>query len=64
MNEDQNIVDFFDPYNLTHLQAWQYRASIGTWPNQFLPDNLAFDSNWDTKIQEKLGQAWLKSVLG
>jgi hypothetical protein len=54
------IIDFFDPYNFDHLQAYRHLEEHGQWPQGFLPDDIELDSGpWVISLIKKMALAWL-----
>ncbi len=53
------ILDFFDPLNIDHLRAYQHLQEKGTWPTNFIPDDVEFSSNWQMMLQAKMADLWV-----
>ena len=59
-----NVVDWFDPYDPAHLEAYRYLQKTGLWPADFLPRGLAFPALWQSTIQARLAHCYVTHVLG
>ena len=61
-----NTSEFFDPYNIEHIKAFEYLKKKGAWPIEFF-DNVKKqvheDPNWYLTIQMKMANAWVKHSL-
>jgi hypothetical protein len=53
------IYEFFDPYNMDHIEAYQHLGKTGHWPEGFLPENIEIAPLWQIRILEKLANAWI-----
>jgi hypothetical protein len=60
----QTIVDFFDPYNVEHLKAYRHLEKTGSWPKDFIPDELMDGINiaWQVELLGKMSKAWLEQA--
>jgi len=61
-----NTSDFFDPYNIEHIKAFQHMQKTGAWPAEFfdrVKENIRNEPHWYVTIQIKMGQAWVKHSL-
>ena len=60
-----NISDFFDPYNMDHIEAYHHLCQTGMWPKGFIPEELKleFESSWQFIIMNKLAEAWVGHML-
>ena len=52
--QKQNVVDWFNPNNPDHIRAFQHLKTNGSWPVNFIPDNLEFAPTWYLGILQKL----------
>lgn len=57
-----NIIEFFDPYNIDHIKAYDYLSKNGTWPDGFLPNDITFNACWSLDLPMKLTRAWVEHV--
>jgi hypothetical protein len=57
------IEEFFDPYNIEHLKAWQHLEDTGFWPKDFIPKEIEMSSYWNYMLQSKMADAWVKWKL-
>jgi len=55
-----NIVEFFDPSNITHLQAYDYLQHNGTWPEDFFPRAMEFKPGWQVDIMSKIVDEYIQ----
>lgn len=55
--------DWFDPYNLKHLRAYNHLQKHGAWPEGFKPKDIKMDVYWHSKIINKMAEAWIKINL-
>ena len=37
----ETVTEFFDPYNVEHLKAYDHLCQTGSWPKGFLPEGIA-----------------------
>ncbi len=58
-----DIVTYFDPYNTDHLEAYRHLQDVGTWPNGFIPEGIAFNQAWQALIAFKMAALWVKFRL-
>jgi hypothetical protein len=56
------IVEYFDPYNVEHLNAYQHLHEYGTWPSDFV-GKREVPYYWDRFIDNKIIDAWIKEKL-
>lgn len=52
------ILDFFDIYNIDHLDAYLVLNKTGTWPEDFLPKNITFCPAWQIGLAGRMALAW------
>jgi hypothetical protein len=57
------IEDFFDPYDIEHLKAWQFLENTAHWPEGFIPKNTEFGQYSFHMIKSKMADAWVKWKL-
>lgn len=55
-----SIVDFFDPLNMKHIEAWKHLAKTGFWQEGFIPEDVVFTNNWMIGITFKVCNAWVE----
>ena len=53
------FLDFFDPLDINHLRAYQHLQKKGTWPEDFIRNDIEFDSYWQMAIQSKMADLWV-----
>lgn len=61
--EPMNVVEWFNPQDKAHLRAWQHLQTQGSWPVEFLPDDVTFPTLWQASIAWKLADLYLASSL-
>jgi len=57
-----DIVEFFNPYSVEHLKAYEHLSKHGKWPAGFLPENLEYSNVWQVGIVNKMANAWLEQA--
>jgi hypothetical protein len=57
-----NVEDFFDPYNVEHLKAYEHLERTGTWPEGFIPHDVKMTPFWQITIACKLATAFVKAA--
>lgn len=57
-----SIVDFFDPLDARHTQAYEHLMNTGTWPQGFLPEGLEFPPTWNYAIASKMADYWVEHM--
>ena len=57
-----NIVDYFNPYNVKHIDAYHVLQDTGAWPKNFVPSGTEFPPTWHVSLTAKLASAWLDYV--
>ncbi len=59
------FADWFNVYNMDHIQAFGVLMKTGAWPRGFISyedDGIDF-SNWYIEITGKMAAAWVEQVL-
>ena len=56
------IVDFFDPYNVEHMKAFEVLNTTGCWPVGFVADDIEIPHTWIIGLYGKISNAWLEKV--
>lgn len=57
------ITEFFDPYNMEHIKAYEEMLIHGFLPNGFAPEDIEYDNAWQVLIAFKMAGAWTEQVL-
>jgi hypothetical protein len=62
------IVDWFNPHNMEHLQAYKHLSHTGTWPKPFwdkiLKDNqIEMTTAWQVALACKIADAFVNEKL-
>lgn len=58
-----SIIDFFDPHDFEHIQAYAVLVESGMWPEGFIPDGTIFPSDWYCMLAFKITDAWMQHML-
>lgn len=63
-----SVIDWFDPYNMEHLQAFKDLQKTGFWPKDFwnkiiTDDRIEMVTGWQLGIYVKVANAFLKEKL-
>jgi hypothetical protein len=58
----RSIVNFFDPYCIEHLKAFDVMQKTGFWPKGFVPEDVEFPTLWHVSIAAKIVDAWMDQV--
>lgn len=58
------IVDYFNPYSIDHIWAYNYLSSYGSWPVDFWEEikDLDFDPLWHFKLMQKISNCWCEAI--
>jgi len=56
----KTIIEWFDPWNITHMRAYIYFQENGHWPKDFIPEDVEFPTNWHITLLSKLADAWVE----
>lgn len=59
-----NLVDWFDPNNKQHLEAYQHLCCKGIWPEDFIPKHIEIPNTWQVTLGQKIADCWIKHILG
>lgn len=58
-----HIVDYFDPQNIDHIIAFQYRGKFGYWPDGFVPDGVMTEECDHTSISLRIAREWSENRI-
>ena len=50
---------WFDPNVEEHMRAYKYLEDNACWPEDFPPDHIEIDTNWQLLIMAKLAREWV-----
>jgi hypothetical protein len=56
-----NISEFFDENNKDHLKAFIYLSKNGTWPKNFITNDIEFNATWAFDIATKLALKYIET---
>jgi hypothetical protein len=59
----QSVWEWFDPTDLTHLQAYQVLQQTGIWPEGFIPENVGFPVLWSLHLDARLANLYVSEKL-
>ena len=62
----KTVVEFFEPYNIEHLKAFEYLLDTGVWPKDFYEENLEgleFPNNWQIILLSEMANCWVTGCL-
>jgi hypothetical protein len=48
------ISEFFDPSKQSHITAFECLMNSGTWPVNFLPNDICFSPTWPYDVTQKM----------
>ena len=54
-----NFVNWFNPRNKEHIQAFRHLKNTGMWPKDFIPENVKMDAYWHMRLVDKLANYWV-----
>lgn len=57
------IIDYFDPTNIEHIEAYVYLEDTGQWPEGFVPDGMEFPNLWQVTLANKLASKWIEHMF-
>jgi len=58
----EDFADWFNPYSVEHMRAYEKLCNTGQWPEGFVPIGVEMPHMWITKIQAKMAEAWLQAI--
>ena len=58
----KNIREFFDPYSVDHLKAYEVLCKTGVWPVGFVPDDIEFPAGWPYMITARMAGVWVEQA--
>jgi len=58
-----NIIDWFDPDNIEHLQAYKHLMDTGFWPVGFLPEDVELRPAWSLTLFRILANKYMEEKL-
>ena len=63
MSKTIDILDFFDIHDTDHLVAFKIMDNEGSWPNDFLPDNIYLSKSYRYHLTARMLAEYLKEHL-
>jgi len=57
---NKSITEFFNPYCMEHMKAYESLCKTGMWPIGFILGDMEFPSGWQIGITAKIASAWLE----
>lgn len=58
-----SIVDFFDPTNLSHLEAYKTFEETGYFPDHFIPADVKLSTMWRYALASKLATLFVSQKI-
>jgi hypothetical protein len=58
-----NFIDWFDPNNKGHLEAFDHLSKTGFWPEDFIPSNVLLSPVWQLELFEKIAKTYVEEKL-
>lgn len=58
-----NFNDWFDVSNIEHLIAYRTLMRTGFWPENFIPDYVIMEVNWNIILAFKLSEKYISEKL-
>lgn len=52
--DGMTVVEWFEPSNADHMEAFKALKELGQWPKGFIPEGLEFPATWMTQLNEKV----------
>lgn len=59
---NKSIVDYFDPRNINHMNAFDELMKTGYWPDGFT-DGYSWYTGWQTELLTKIAREWTHHSL-
>jgi hypothetical protein len=57
------LTEWFDIRKQEHLEAYVHLCQKGTWPQDFLPENIVMDTSWQMELMGLMSKAWVDFKL-
>jgi hypothetical protein len=57
------LEDWFDPYDVSHMEAYEKLCKTGSWPEKFIPKHVYTGYLAVININAKIAQAWMSYML-
>jgi hypothetical protein len=54
-----DITEWFNPLDKNHINAYKYLNKNGSWPKNFIPEDIKFSLNWQLTLLEIMTKEWL-----
>lgn len=58
-----SIIDYFNPFNIEHIEAYTHLLKTGQWPVDFWSDDIELPSGWQISIMNKLANVWVDYMI-
>jgi len=59
----ESFCEWFDIYNINHIQAYRHLQQTGVWPVGFIPTNIWIEPNWQAILAFKLADEWIDHMI-
>jgi len=60
--KEKNVVEWFNPHDINHINAYKEHQQEGNWPKDFIPKEIKFSDGWFYNIGQKIIQCWIEYV--
>lgn len=57
------LTEYFDPYNIDHIKAYRHLEKYGFWPEDFIPEDIEIENNWQISLLNKMAKAWIHYMI-
>lgn len=63
--EDASLFnEWFNVKSRDHMSAYQHLIKHGEWPKHFIPADISFERDWQTKLNQRIVTAYIDSMTG
>jgi len=56
----KTIIEWFDPWNISHMRAYIYLEDKSYWPKDFIPKDIIFPNTWRIELINKIADCWIE----
>ena len=57
------ITEWFDPWDLNHIKAYDHLMSKGVWPEGFIPEGMEFPNLWYPHLTGMMAGMWVQFMM-
>ena len=58
-----DFVEWFDPYDVDHIKAYQHLCEEGSWPKGFVLEGAVMVPAWQVVLASKIARCWVQKIL-